>query len=73
MDGVRAYLASGRYDRVDVEIAFERGRWAYAHGLVRLEHVQRSAIGVRVDDRRRDAHVAAGPDHAHGDLTPVDY
>ena len=73
MDGVRANLACGRYDRVDVEIALERRRRADAHGLVRLEHVQRSAVGVRVDDRRRDADVATRPDHPDSDLTPVDY
>jgi hypothetical protein len=73
MDGVRADLPCRLDDRVDVEVTLERRRRADAHGLVRLEHVQRGAVGVRVDDGRRDAHVAARPDHPDSDLTPVDY
>ena len=57
----------------DVEIAFCRRGGAYAPGLVGESHVQRVAVGFRVDRDRSNPKLPARPYDTGGDLATVGY
>ena len=71
MDGVSARQLGGGDDRGDVQVAAHRRRRAYADGLVGQLVVQGVPVGGGVHGDAAHPELAAGPDHAQGDLTPV--
>ena len=71
MDRVGARARRGVEDRVDAQVALGRRRPADLDRLVGLADVQGAAIDRRVHRDRRDAALAAGPHHPHGDLAAV--
>ena len=71
MDGLGARGARGRDDLVLAEVTLGGGRGADRHRLVGLEHVQGLAVGLGEDGDGRDAHLAAGANDAHRDLTAI--
>ena len=71
MDRLGAGLFGGLEDPFGLEIALGGGRRSDGDRVVGLAHVQRGAIGLRIDRDRLDAQVAAGADHAHGDLAAI--
>ena len=71
MDSFGAALLDRIHDLVDHDIAFRgRGR-ADMDRLIGHFHMQRVAVGIRVDGDSGDAHLAGGLDNAAGDLAPV--
>ena len=71
MDGLAAGRLGGGDDVGDPQVAVRRGRRADADGLVGHPHVQRLALGGRVDGHGLDAELVERADHADRDLTPV--
>ena len=71
MDGVGARELRGGDDRGDVQVAARRGRRTDADGLVGQLVVQGVPVGGGVDGDAAHPQLAAGPDHAQGDLAPV--
>ena len=65
MDRLRARLACRREDGVDVEVVLDAPR------LVGAPHMQRIAVGVRMDRHRADPQPPRGAHHAAGDLAAV--
>ena len=61
----------GVHDRVDPQVAQGRFGRAEMNRLVRLAHVARAAVAVRVHGNRREAHFAARADDPNGDLAAV--
>ena len=68
-------LAAGRLGRGDhvrdPQVALGRRRRPDADGRVGHAHVERVALGRRVDRDRLDAELVQRPDHPDRDLTPV--
>ena len=68
-------LRTGRLRRGDDlfphQIAFARRRWPDMHRLVRLPHMQRLGIGVRIDRNRAQAHRPRGADDAARNLAAI--
>ena len=71
MDRVGARARCGVEDGVDAQVALGRRRPADLDRLVGLADVQGAAIDRRVHRDRRDAALAAGPHHPHGDLPAI--
>ena len=71
MDGVGAALPGHLDDRVDLQVAVARRVGTDGPGFVGQADVQGGTIALAVDRHRGDAHVAARPDDAHGDLAAV--
>src|SRR5918994_1677693 len=71
MDGVSARQLGGGDDRGDVQVAARRRRRAYAHRIVGQLVVQGVPVGGGVHGDAANPELAASPDHAQGDLTPV--
>ena len=71
MDRLGARLHGGGQDRILVEVALRETRAADAVGLIGETHVQGLGVRGRVDGDGPHAHVAAGANHANGDLAPV--
>ena len=71
VDRLGAGLERGLDDRVGAEVALRRGRRTEAHRRVGGLDMGRIGIGVGVDRDGLDAEIAAGPDDAKGDLSPV--
>src|SRR4030095_3504046 len=71
MHGLRPPVPRGLHDLLDGEIALRRRGRAQEHRLVGRQHVQRLAVGLRVDRHRADPQLAAGPDDADGDLAAI--
>ena len=69
----RLCLAATRHieDLLDVEVGLARRRLADVVGVVGLADMQRFAVHVGEDGHRLYAHLAAGADNAHGNLTAV--
>ena len=66
-----AAVDSGLNDGIDSQVAFGGRRRADVDGAVRLEDVQRAAVGVRVNGDGLDAEITAGAHDADGDLASV--
>jgi hypothetical protein len=71
VNSVRPRLLSGFDHLVNHEVAFAGRTGANREGLVRVAHVQRAAVYVRVDGHAVQAEFAAGANHPDGDFTPV--
>ena len=71
VDGVGARLRGCGEDRLDAQVAFGGGGGADMDRLIRLAHVHRGAVGIRVDGNGFYAEAAAGAEDPDGDLTPV--
>jgi hypothetical protein len=69
--GVGARAGGRLQDAVDPQVRLARRRGADRVGLVGAPDVEGRAVRVRVDGDGGDAEVAAGADHAHGDLAAV--
>lgn len=69
--GLRAAVAAGLDDGLDLEVALGGGRGADPDGDVGLPHVAGAGVGVGIDGHRTDAQGAQGSDHAAGDLAAV--
>ena len=68
---LRARFESRLDDLFAGQITLRRGRFADEVGLVGQADVQRLAVGLGVDDDRRDPQVAAGANQPHRDLTSI--
>ena len=71
VDRLRAGLAGGGEDRVDVEIGLRCGGRADAVRRVGLAHVRGLGVGVAVHGDRADAEAPQRADDAAGDLAAV--
>ncbi len=71
VDGVAVRRLGHGEDRVHIEVALGRRRRTDAVGVLGELHVQRLAVGLGVDHHRLDIQLAAGAEHAHGDLAAV--
>ena len=71
MDRLRAGFFRGGDDLLTNQIALARRRRPDMHRFVRLTHVQRIGVGIRIDRNRADTHFARGADDPAGDLAPV--
>ena len=71
MDGVGAGLLRGVEDAIDAQVALARRRGTDRHGVVGVDDVERGTVGVGVNGDGGIAELAAGADHAHGDLAAV--
>ena len=71
MHRLGAGLLAGLDDLLDDQIRLRRRRRPDGHRLVRHLHVQRVAVGLRVDRHRADAELARAFDDAAGDLAAV--
>lgn len=69
--GVRARRERGAHDEVAAQIGVGGRGPRQPYGGVRLPHVQRVGVGVRVDGDGGDAQRAAGAEDPAGDLAPV--
>jgi len=71
VNGVGAAAAGGVQDPLDVEIGLA-GRWRTEHDrLAGLPHVRGVHVGLGVHGHRREPEVAAGAEHAPGDLAAI--
>ncbi len=73
MDCLGPGLFGGVEDPFGLEVALGGGRRSDSDRVVGFTHVQRGAVGLRIDRDRLDAQIAAGADHAHGDLAAIRY
>jgi hypothetical protein len=71
MDAVGAAVPDRADDRLGVEVALRRRLSAERERLIGEPDVQRVPIELGVDRDGRDAELAGGADHTHGDLAPV--
>ena len=71
MDGVGARALGHIKNLFDFQVGFRGGRWPDMVGLIRLAHVQRRSVHVRVDGHRRDSELPACADHPYRDLSTV--
>ncbi|MNC52543.1 hypothetical protein D3C75_1018930 [compost metagenome] len=71
VDRLGARLAHRVHDLVLDQIGLGGGRRADVDGLVGHLAGQRTRVGVRIDQHRLDAHLAAGLDDANRDFAPV--
>src|SRR5204863_7365833 len=71
MDGVRTGRTGGLDDSIGPEVTLGRGTRSDVDGLIRVAHVPRAAIAIRVDRHGPEPHLAAGTDDADGDLAAV--
>ena len=71
MDRVGAALQRGSQHALDVQIALGRRAGSDQVGLIGAAHVQRAAIGLRVDRHRLQLQLAQGTEHADRDLAAV--
>ena len=71
MDGLGAAEQGGADDLPFVQIAVRRFRPADAAGLIRQGHMEGVLVCFGIDSHCGNAHFLAGPDDAHGDLSPV--
>ena len=71
MDGLRLAAAGDVENLVDVKIRLARRGRTDGVGVVGLADVQRLAIDVGENDHRLDAHLAAGPNDAHGNFAAI--
>ena len=71
MDRVGARRLRNAHEPLDVEVALDRRRRADRVRLVGHEHVERRAIRLGEDGDGLDPELAAGADHADGDLAAV--
>ena len=71
VDRLRARLAHGVDDGLDVQVRVLRRRRPDEHRLVGVGHVGRLAVGLGVDRDRPDAEALARAHHATRDLAPV--
>jgi hypothetical protein len=71
VDGVDAGLAGHLEDAFGVEVALRRGRGTEQVGLVGGPHVRGVPVDLGVDRDGAHAELAAGADHADGDLATV--
>src|SRR5207245_7178239 len=71
MDRVRGGLAGSGEHVLDREIALPRRRGSDADRLVAGAHVEGGAVRVAVDGDGANAHLAAGPGDADGDLAAI--
>src|SRR6266849_9987844 len=71
MNGIRATLFGHSHQLLDVEIALSRRGAAESDTLVGEKRVRGARIRFGIDRDCRDAHLAAGPHHAEGDLAAV--
>ncbi len=73
MDGLGVVDLGRRDDAGDVQVAFARRGGPDADALVGQRRMQAILVGLGVHGDGGDAHLAAGADHAHGDLAPIRY
>ena len=71
MDRLRPGAYRGSDDLFADQIALARRRRPDMHRLIRLPHMQRLGIGVRIDRDRADTHCPRGANDAAGDLASV--
>jgi hypothetical protein len=71
VDGVGASAPGGVEDRVNPQVAQRRFARADVHRLIRLEHVPRAAVAVRIHRHRRQPHFTARANDPDGDLAAV--
>ena len=71
MHGLRAGLAAGGDDRVDVEISLRRRTGAEPHQAVHAAHDGGETVGVRRHAGGRDAELAQGPRDAARDFAAI--
>ena len=71
MHRLGARLLAGRDDAVDEEVGFGGGGRADMDGLVGHLHMERIAVGVRIDGDGGDSHAPGGLDDPAGDFATV--
>ena len=71
VQGVGARTARDVDEALHAQIAVARSAWADRIRLIRIAHVQRRAVALGIDRDRRQAHLPARADNAHGDLAAV--
>ncbi|CAM5350254.1 hypothetical protein STENM36S_07614 [Streptomyces tendae] len=71
VDGVRARLARGFEDLLDVQIAGRGGVTTQGERLISGADMQCVPVRVRVDGHARDPGVPAGPGHADSDFATI--
>src|SRR5437868_2673895 len=71
MHGLRAGLAAGLHDLVHHEIAFGSRRRSDQNGLIGHLHVERVAVGLRIDRNRLYSHATGSLDDTAGDLAAI--
>ncbi|MGY3295265.1 hypothetical protein ACVWWP_008332 [Bradyrhizobium sp. LM3.6] len=71
MHCIRAAGFCGRNDRGDVEIGLRRQGFADVHGLVRLPHMERVAIRIRIDRDDAEAELPRASHHPQRDLAAI--
>ena len=58
-------------DMRNIQVAFRAARRPDAHGLIRKTHVQRIAVGLRIDGHCGDVQLLAGADHPQSNFTAI--
>ena len=71
MNGFRTAPPRHAHDPVNAQVALGRRGRTDVIRLIRVAHVQRLAVRVRIDGHRADAHLATGAHHAQGNLAAV--
>ena len=71
MDSLGLAAAGYVKDLVDVKIRLARRGRTDGVGVVGLADVQRLAVDIGENDHRLDAHLATGPDDAHGNFATI--
>ena len=63
----------GADDVLDLEVAVRRPRWTNAECFIRQIEIVGAAVGFAENGYGFDAHLAAGPNDAKGNLTSIRY
>ena len=71
MHGLRAGLAAGLDDLLDLQIAFGGGRRADQNGLVGHFDMERVTVGLGINRDRLNSHAAGRLDDPAGDLAAI--
>ena len=71
MDGLGAMLERRVDDAVDAEVTFRGGGGPHMLGFIRHAHVQRGAVGIRIDGHGSDLHFPERAHHPNRDLAAV--
>ena len=73
MNRIRACPPRGFQNYIATQVRFSRRRWTKQVCLIRLENVERTAVGLRVNSNRTDSELFASPIDAKRNLTPIGY
>src|SRR2546428_13880280 len=71
MDGLGVVAPRRFQDAIDAQVTFVRRGGPDVFGLIGYAHVERGAVGVRVDGHGANPHFPQRPDDPHGDFAAV--